>query len=408
VTFCGERGRRPYRQVLLPSLFSQDGTLLAIPFRDHRGDAGVQLVDCVSGEEKGWYPAGGESDGVVSAFQPLGHTLFVGSLREKSIRLRAWDLSRKRESSWFHPKRHTPGSSAGLSCSPDGRYLLLIEETGLLRLLEPRTGADIRTIECDYPTAFEVPPTAFSPDGRSLAAHYNLGDDDDMFRRLGVFETWTGGCRWSVPLGDPDLTALVFHPDGKTLVSGHEDTSILLWDYRALPAGASAKPTPRELTSCWEVLRKPDAAEAFEAQKSLAAAGDAALVLLRDRLRPVPGGERDKILTRLVRDLEADAFEVRRQAFAKLQAEGPVAEAVLVLSLRTEPSPEARSRIRQLLEPLWQRRHTPDELQALRGVEVLEWIGSPEARRVVEGLARGRLGDRLTREAEATLARMKR
>src|SRR5262245_34324429 len=48
------------------------------------------------------------------------------------------------------------------------------------------------------------------------------------------------------------------------------------------------------------------------------------------------------------------------------------------------------------------------QLWARRGVTVLEWIGTPEARRALEGLARG--GPRLftTREAQAALRRLAR
>ncbi len=42
-------------------------------------------------------------------------------------------------------------------------------------------------------------------------------------------------------------------------------------------------------------------------------------------------------------------------------------------------------------------------MQALRAVEVLERVGTPEARQILEDLARGAPEARLTREAKAAL-----
>ena len=49
-----------------------------------------------------------------------------------------------------------------------------------------------------------------------------------------------------------------------------------------------------------------------------------------------------------------------------------------------------------------------EEMQALRAVEVLEMIGTAEARKVLEGLARGAAECDLTREAKAALERLAR
>jgi hypothetical protein len=50
----------------------------------------------------------------------------------------------------------------------------------------------------------------------------------------------------------------------------------------------------------------------------------------------------------------------------------------------------------------------PELLQALRAVAVLEDIGTPTARRLLEDLANGASEARLTREAKASLQRLDR
>jgi hypothetical protein len=50
----------------------------------------------------------------------------------------------------------------------------------------------------------------------------------------------------------------------------------------------------------------------------------------------------------------------------------------------------------------------PDVLRSLRAVRVLQLIGTADAKDVLQTLAKGAPGDRLTREAEAALKRLQR
>ena len=50
--------------------------------------------------------------------------------------------------------------------------------------------------------------------------------------------------------------------------------------------------------------------------------------------------------------------------------------------------------------------NTPESLRAVRTIEVLEHIGDAEAKKVLESLAGGIDGARLTEEARASLARL--
>ncbi|HKB38490.1 MAG TPA: hypothetical protein VKD72_18755 [Gemmataceae bacterium] len=80
-----------------------------------------------------------------------------------------------------------------------------------------------------------------------------------------------------------------------------------------------------------------------------------------------------------------------------------------IISFQAVPSTaEAHRRLTALLR--WLRRPVadPETLRALRAVAVLEDVGTPPARKVLEALAKGSVEARLTQEAKAALARLAR
>jgi hypothetical protein len=85
---------------------------------------------------------------------------------------------------------------------------------------------------------------------------------------------------------------------------------------------------------------------------------------------------------------------------------GDLAKGGLQRALAEKPSLEARQRIIALLEKLRSPVTRPETLQALRAVAVLEDIATPEARQLLETLARGELEARLTQQAKASFDRL--
>ncbi len=67
---------------------------------------------------------------------------------------------------------------------------------------------------------------------------------------------------------------------------------------------------------------------------------------------------------------------------------------------------EVRQRIEKLVAKIEQL--TPESLRRIRALEVLEHIGDSEAKKVLETLAAGAEGAKLTEEAKASLARLNR
>jgi HEAT repeat protein len=157
-----------------------------------------------------------------------------------------------------------------------------------------------------------------------------------------------------------------------------------------------------DLDSLWTTLAGEDAVKAYQAMGKLVAAPDQAVPLAKKRLRPTSKSNTD--IARWITDLDNDDFAIREKSSGALERMGEQAEAALRKELAGKPSPEVRQRIERLLSKIEQ--PSSELLGDLRAVEVLEQIGNSEAKKVLETLAGGDEGFRLTKEAKASLERL--
>ena len=141
--------------------------------------------------------------------------------------------------------------------------------------------------------------------------------------------------------------------------------------------------------------------------RALVAAPGQAVSFLGQHLRPAPDSD-PKHLARLIADLDDEHFAVREKAVRELEKLGPLARPALRLALTGQPSAEVRRRIESILEKARAAVIPPDVLRAVRAVEVLDRIGTKEARAILASLAQGAPNARLTREARTSLARIDR
>jgi hypothetical protein len=111
-------------------------------------------------------------------------------------------------------------------------------------------------------------------------------------------------------------------------------------------------------------------------------------------------------VNRLIADLGDEDFDKREKATRELRALGDAVELRLRQALDRNPSAENRRRIEDLLARLDEAAPSGEALRALRAIEVLEHIGTPEASRLLKALADGAPEARLTREAKAALQRL--
>jgi RNA polymerase sigma factor (sigma-70 family) len=170
-----------------------------------------------------------------------------------------------------------------------------------------------------------------------------------------------------------------------------------------LPAPRDLK--PEELEALWKVLAGDNMFQASQGILVLAVAPKQTVPFLEKHLRPVATGNQ-KAIDRWVADLGSNSFDSRQKAAEKLEEQGELAVGALERVLAGQPSLDLRQRIDRLLAKVDNTPLAVEQRQTLRSIRVLARIGTPEARRLLETLADGLEGARVTKEAAAALKRL--
>ncbi len=295
-----------------------------------------------------------------------------------------------------------------LATSPDGRVLASgdLGQDLAVRVWEVATGREIHVLtghECAVTSA------AWSPDGRLLAS----GDD----RRSGGSDKASNTIRlWDAATAkelarfngfNVNVTTLAFAPDGAYLAAGLNDSTILVWDVRQSARAAKLgkkQLDAKEMSGCWTNLGGDDAPKAHQAIWVLIAAAQQSVPFLRDHLKPVVATDAAKI-QRWIADSDSEQFAVRQAAVKELEKLGGQAEVPIQKAIKGKASLESRRRLERVLEAVHGVPRS-STVRSLRGIMVLERIGSPEAVNVLETLAKGAPAARETHEAKASLDRL--
>jgi hypothetical protein len=270
--------------------------------------------------------------------------------------------------------------------------------TLMVRLWELRSGRERLAI------SFRPTPLHFDPTGIAVAPDNRLVVVARVDGRLQFFDTATGQELPGRAGFDTPASYLAFRPDGQTLATGHRDGTVLIWDAPRLPRPSLTRLDAAVLEARWADLAGEDGRKAHTALWDLVAVPAQAVELFVARLRPAEAVPAERLRQRIA-ELNHEQFRVRQNAERELARDPDQAELILRAVLLGNLSAEQRQRVEAILNaspaPL-----TPEALRSLRAVEVLERIGTAEARRVLERLAGGAPAARLTREAKASLDRL--
>jgi WD40 repeat protein len=270
-------------------------------------------------------------------------------------------------------------------------------ETGsVIVLCDVATGKERARIEVE-----QVGGMTFSPDGQMLA----VGGGEHQGHLWDV-QTGRQLCNLKGHLGM--VNTFAFSAEGKTLVSGSDDSTILIWDVsECLKKRSTPAVRQGQEEAAWNALIGDSPAEVREAMRSLSAAPSQALTLVSAHVRPIKTDDpRVKQVGRLVADLDSADFEVREKASKELEGMGEFAAMALEKALENNPGLEVRQRLEQVLAHIEEVDGTGELLAALRSIALLERIGTPAARKLLQSFADGAPQARRTLAAREALERL--
>lgn len=389
--------------------FSKDGKTLAT-----LGEQDVlTLWEVETGKEIRHWTAQPKQQGVVRvfgpgmpkpvAFAPDGK-LVATVLFDNTIRpiLHLWETATGKHVRNFPLSDNQGENVLRLLFAPDGRTLVTASQQNILTVWDPATGKQLHKLEqlgIVHPQGMAtIESVAFAPDGQTLAV---IGTDSKLI--LWDISTGKGIGEFSTDQGW--ISSLAYSPDGRTVATGGLDTTVLLWDVTGSHGERRPAPGAKDLERYWQDLLG-EAAPAFRARWALAESAGQSVPFLRERLRPaepVPAA----VLKKLLADLDSKDFRTREQASEELDKRGELVIGALRDLQKAKPPLEVWKRVEAILQKATTVQLTGDRLREVRGVLALEQAGTPEARQLLEQLARGVAEARVTQEAKAALERMK-
>jgi WD40 repeat protein len=323
-----------------------------------------------------------------------------------------------------------------LQFSPDARWLLGIENGRTCRVWEVDSGRPLAPVNL-----LQFGPAVFSPDGRllvhadaTLLHIWELASDRERLKasrapvgirsiavsadgrlvflggtagELIVHDAWDGKELRKIAAHSGGIRALTLSPDNRYLLTTGDDGTGLVWEMaKFIPSAVPrAEPSADEIKGWINDLSEFDPARAATAIRGLSAAPVAALSALKEKLE-APGEPAIKQISKLIEQLDDNRFKVRDAAMKELEKRGVEARSALEEALKKSPSEDARQRIEKLLKNIQGGTVGVEQMREMRIVEVLERMGTPEARRFLAGLAERKDSSALSHEARWVLKRL--
>jgi WD40 repeat protein len=331
-------------------------------------------------------------------------------------------------------------NSQGISCGFNSRQITISKEAGTASIWEVATGQ----LRWSRPISWLPDPsvaTAWCPNGSRLVmiqnrilATYRVGNSVPLSEMLLPSEarsvSVSADCRWTA-VGFKDgtirvwaskgteqrigqghtgaISSLAFIPDSTQLLSASVDGTALLWDVAAMtkytePIVASPR---ADLEKSWADLATAKGQVVLTLFEGFASQPKETVRFFKEHLKPAAAPNTERI-AKLILELGAAKYEVREKAHRQLLALGEQAEPMLQNSVSKPNNAEAKRRIETLFKELASPPVEPDTIRQLRAVELLEQIGTSDARDLLKLLTEGDPAARFTKDAAAALKRLPR
>jgi predicted NACHT family NTPase len=368
--------------------FAPDSKLIA----SGGGDKIIHLWDPDTAKEI--RPLKGHENGVTSlSFSPNAKLLVSGS---KDRTVRVWDVDTGKElcqykvhQGWVTAVAFAPDGQTVVSTSRD-QSILWFDIVAKRRMLRVQT----------YEGA--IGSIAYSPDGNVLAS----GSKD---QKIHFWDTFTGKDMHQVAGVKGMTTSLAFSKDGKVLAAGGDDGLALAWDAEGLLKAAGPHKedlAAKDLLRLWNDLAGDEEPATYRAVRTLTANPKRAVEFLGNRLKAPMALDSEKI-AKWVADLANEDFAVREKATEELLVGGDLVERALRNALMNKPlTAEAKRRVDQILSALEDRPKDADQRRREAAFEILERIGTAEAKDILKSLSDGPAEADITKEAKASLERL--
>jgi WD40 repeat protein len=298
---------------------------------------------------------------------------------------------------------------SSIAFSPDGKHLAVAGSDDRVSS-EGTFGVHLWKVPTDerlyglQKAKFGATQLVYSPDARMLAVAYPDS--------VSIYEARTGQLRFTLKGHVGEVWSLAFSRDSRLLATGGSDAQVIVWDL-VHPRTEGKIVTPKndagQRLLNWNELVQIDGGIGANAMSQLIYTPKETMALLREELTFAPKDSEER-LTKLTKELDSPNFKNRELAARELEKLGGLAVSRLLEVLKDNPSDEVRDRIEKIIKkigPGEDPRTSTVARRAVRTVELLERIGSPEAIDLLDQLARRSTDVVYQQESLAALKRLR-
>jgi hypothetical protein len=155
----------------------------------------------------------------------------------------------------------------------------------------------------------------------------------------------------------------------------------------------------------WSQLVGDEDAATYQAMQQVVGQANHAVAFFEARVNKLSSLDEPR-LAKLVAELDSDDFAVRERATEELVGGNELVEKALRKVLKEKTlALEAKRRLEQVIDTMGNRPAGDERRRRQAALEVLERIGTPEAKQALKAFADGPAEADLTREAKAALER---